>query len=198
MERALSLHYKTNDENEGYVWDSRDPAKELLPLSDIDTKILIYEDRVKHWFLDYAKKLLDFKHADFIVLAIIFSQIEGMAKLLKGTSTKKQQPRTLFMDGLKKIVGMHESGDNKLPKKFYDIVRCGLFHDGFTKKGVGITRDIQKSTDIDTKNNILINPQLLLESFEKYFSEYIKKLQDKRNREDRSNFKDTWYKWYKM
>jgi len=197
MERALSLHYKTNDETEGYVWDSRDNTKKLLNISDVDTKILIYEDRIKYWFLEYAKKLLDFKHADYIILAIIFSQIEGMEKLINGPLSRKQKPRKLFMDGLKKIIGINESTDNELPKRFYDIVRSGLFHDGFTKKGTGITRGIKIPVAFDNKNNnIIINPLLLLKSFDKYFNEFVNKLKEKKNKIERDNFEYTWQEWY--
>ena len=53
------------------------PLDSALDYNNIETKILIYEDRVKEWFLKIGVKLKQDNEAGFVILQIATSYIEG-------------------------------------------------------------------------------------------------------------------------
>ena len=195
-EIAYSLHYKTNPRTEGFVWHS-DDRETLLRTDDVDTKILIYEDQVKYWFLTYAEKLLKEKHADYVVLQITLSQIEAMEQYSKGEQSKSKS-RDFIISGLKRISALDECDepDEEDLTKFYGSVRCGLFHNGFTKKNVGISRGMKDPVNFRS-DVIEINPEKLYGKFKEYFTGYVARLKDKNNIVDRENFEKIWNEYYK-
>ncbi len=52
---AISKHFEIKRKDSKWVYDRRNNQK--YDINDIDTKIMIYEDMVKTWFLDVAKYL---------------------------------------------------------------------------------------------------------------------------------------------
>lgn len=155
-------------------------------------KIIIYEDRVKGWFLDHARSLLKEKHADFVVLMICTSFLEGYQQFKEGISSKSQS-----QEMIKRALGsMFQISDKQkwVLDIFVEGVRNGLFHDGMTKERISLNRDSQAPIIIkeDFGGMILINPILFFWVIEEDFKEYIDNLKNPENKELREKFEKHW------
>ena len=67
---------------------------------EILTHILVYEDMVMGWFLDYGKELQQLPmpkchHAGFVVLQIAMAQIEGIEQYCVGKPSEKKSRKFL-------------------------------------------------------------------------------------------------------
>lgn len=215
--RAISKHYfhwdpspdgKIYDQRfvDKYLKEGRDPA--MLPAElgvdydDINTQILVYEDSVKTWFLDTAKYLtiknkvnlpfweeFDTNEAGFVIIQVAISYIEGNQQYREGETSKKKS-KDFFRKAMKHI--FPEICDLKdidlFLNRFYEQVRCGLFHDGMTGRLVTINGKYPKPLEF-LNSEILINPYKFLDRIIKDFEKYISELKDINNRELRENFK---------
>jgi len=57
---------------------------DFLKILSLDDKIAIFEDRIKGWQLNIAKKCAEIPHSGFAVLHIVISCIEAIAKYQAG------------------------------------------------------------------------------------------------------------------
>jgi len=161
-------------------------VKEILD-KNIDTKILVYEDRTKGWFLNFARKLTEQENSEFVVLMICMNYLEGNQQFREGKSSSENSTKTLKR-ALQRIFK-----DNKEDEIDFliDKVRHGLFHDGMTKRGALLRYDLGIPFFIFSINNekwIEIEPSLFLEKIEGDFERYINTLKNKENSEERKKF----------
>lgn len=199
------------------IFDSKENTE--LPKDDIQTSILVYEDRVKGYFFDQARKLLDLSSLNnedsdgfsaYTVLMIAISQIEGMQQYREGVSSKDRRSEVFFREGMKRIFNLPDNDDERL-KELYYAIRCGLFHDGFTKGLVYLALDFdnpehQEALKIgpwkynSEKIRFWINPKLFLAEVESDFDRYIVNLRDQSNSEFddlRRSFEKFWTEVWK-
>jgi hypothetical protein len=182
-EKAISLNFKVYSNKPNKVIDFR--TKKEYDLNNIDTKILVYEDRVLGWFLNYGRMLQSHHDAGFIVLQIAISQIEGMEQFRQGKSSKNDS-ENMFIDGIKRIFKNSNIEDSDL-SNFYKPVRCGLFHDGMTRANVLISNN--HPVAIEFKNgHMFISPNKFLDKVVVDFESYIVELKNPENRELRESF----------
>ncbi|MBW4458999.1 MAG: hypothetical protein KME47_01980 [Nodosilinea sp. WJT8-NPBG4] len=177
---------------------------------DVQTSVLIYKNRVEEYFFRQARKLLTDSTSAYTVIMIAASQIEGLQQYVEGKTSEGNSAK-VFTRGLKRIFpdleipSLHQSNPDKIYKEFYNVLRCGLFHDGFTRGLVYVCLDFedpkhQQALRLDEweynrdKFRFWINPKLFLNEIEKDFNDYVKKLQDQSNdfNNDRENFKIFW------
>ncbi len=182
---SISVHYAfdTTDEKVRKVG-----SEEEFRSSDFDTKVDVYEDRVQGWFLAFADELTEKAHADYVVLQITLAQVEGMQQFREGQSSERQSKK-FFTRALNR---MFDSIPDSALDTFYKAVRCGLFHDGFTKGAVFVSRDYTKPMEIDANSKILVNPTKFFQSVKQDFQDYVSKLRDSENTELRANFEEIW------
>ncbi len=165
---------------------------------DLNTKILVYQDRVKGWFLDIAQSLRDNQHAGFVVLMIAISQIEGIEQFKLGRRTEFSESSTYIKKALKKILDPNlQYQNNTLYEDALDTiirdVRHGLFHDGITRKKIFINASVAYPLIITQgREEILINPHYFYDNVKAYFEEYISQLLNPNNTELRENFEKRW------
>lgn len=185
------------------------PSQTIMTMNDMNTKILIYEDRVKGWFLDYALMLKNFpspdvrRHSGFIILSIAVEYIEGVEQFKQGKSSKNISiinngtqvtgSRAAFASGLLTIFNNYNLTYD-IAFEFYDKVRCGLFHDGMTKTDVRLG-SFNKA--IEYSNGVLkIDTIKFLDEIIADFNTYICKLKNDTangiNSTDSINFKKRW------
>lgn len=167
------------------------PSNTTGQLTDLSTKILIYEDRVKGWFLDYALMLKNYpcpdvrRHSGFIILSIAVEYIEGVEQFIQGKSSKNISifnngnqitgSKAAFASGLIRIFN-NCNLTNDIAFEFYDKVRCGLFHDGMTKTDVQLgsfTKAIEYSNSV-----LKIDSHKFLDEIVADFNKYIQKLKN--------------------
>ena len=169
-----------------YLKMDKRPQNSAFDYRNIETKILIYEDRVKGWFLDIANELKKNNEAGFIILQIAVSYIEGIQQFREGKESKTTSEK-FFTKGMSRIFKRRGKKYKRFLKDFYKSVRCGLFHDGMTRRNVSISGQFNKDLRF-TKREIRINPHKFLDSIYKDFENYIKQLKNKRNKKLRKNF----------
>jgi hypothetical protein len=185
-ETAISLHFKYTA-GDDFVRDGRTHAQ--LPIKDLSTKIQIYEDRVDGWFLQHARKLLGDGNADYVVLQIALAQVEGMQQFREGKSSEKGS-RPCFVRALRRLFSLKKNTKADL-EAFYGAVRCGLFHDGFTKGVVFVSRTFTEPMTIQ-KGYIFVNAEKFLGHVVEDLKNYVSALRAGIDRSLIGNFDAMW------
>jgi hypothetical protein len=124
----------------GIIFDSKEDKE--LPKGDIQTSALIYEDRVKGYFFDQARRLLTSPNSSnkdssefsvYTVLMIAISQIEGMQQYREGESSDADRSRGIrskssdfFVEGMTRIFNL-ESTDREHLKNYTLLFGAGFF-----------------------------------------------------------------------
>jgi len=159
---------------------------------DLKGKIRIYEDRVKGWFLDHAKALLKENNADFVVLMICTSYLEGCQQFKEGSSSGGKS-KEMIKRALKSLFHISE-GQEDILDIFVNGARNGLFHDGITKERISINRDLPVPIIFkkDFGGMIVINPILFFWVIEEDFKEYLDELKNPENKDAREKFEKHW------
>ncbi len=122
----LSMHYYTKVlEKKIYLVDERDESK-LLDPDDINTKISLYQDLVKYWFLDVAERLKSDNESGFVIVQIVLSYIEGNQQYREGEPSIGGS-MACFKRGFKRIFFDTIDIPEEILESFYNQVRCGLF-----------------------------------------------------------------------
>jgi hypothetical protein len=82
-------------------------------------------------------EVLSIRHSGFAVLHICFSYFEMVGSLL---SSKPLRPGDAFRVGVKAVPDAIDTrhATKKILKKLYSRARCGLYHQGRTRYGVGL------------------------------------------------------------
>ena len=162
------------------------------PMS-LDQKIEVFADRVKGWQLDIAQQCADkISHAGFAVLDILFSYFEMIAKYQDGyTNDYKSEHyfKTGFEVVFPKLSFPSSEIRDRLLKKLYIDVRCGLYHSGITGQGIELSGDFKYSVQFASPpDKIQINPHILVLDIQKHFLSYIRQLRDYNSKDLRNNF----------
>lgn len=203
IKRGVSKNYfHWESYTDGKIYDQRlvdksleekkEPKESAFDPNNIDTKILVYEDRVKGWFLEIAGKLKTDNEAGFVILQIALSYLEGNQQYRKGENSRNNS-EVFFKESLKRIfpeLCIRQNID-RLLHNFYVGVRCGLFHDGMTRRFVTISGEFSDALSIHA-NEIKINPHKFLDKITEDFDEYITELKDTSNTVLRRNFENIW------
>jgi len=202
--RMISKHFfQLNAQGiRNYIFDIRNAGRYIkagrLPLTalslnpnSVDTKILVYEDRVLEWFLNIGNRLKGDNEAGFVILMISLAYIEGNQQYREGRSSHRQSS-AFFKKGIKRVFPYLRRIANvdDLLDNFYADVRCGLFHDSITRKKVTISG--QFNDPITLGKVININPHRFLDAVKLDFRKYISILKNKRNRNVREKFETRW------
>ncbi len=79
------------------------------------------------------------RHSGFAVLHICFSYIELIGSLVQA---KRQSPIETFEAGLRELDGLIDNSqiNDALVRRLYGAARCGLYHEGRTRPGIGLTQ----------------------------------------------------------
>jgi hypothetical protein len=179
-----------------------------IKVDNFDTRVAIYEDQVRGWFIDQARILEKASnHGAFVLLLVALSYIEGHAIFYKGEDSKgKSKP--FFRDSFKSIFPTYKSGPESLElnsdlvdtaiDELYDQMRNGLFHTGMIRAKVILSGDFDapfrfvvhpESKDIV---QIGVNPHKMLEAIENHLSQYLMRLRDPEETQLREQFDRAW------
>lgn len=129
------------------------------------------------------------QHSDFAVLSTVISYFEMIIEYKSGQSSSGQS-RKFFIDGIIDVFPELSSTSKQFFNKFYDYIRCGLYHSGQTRKGVFVTSNTG-TLDQPIKNEngeIYVNTRLLFERIETHFNEYVNLLRNPDNHALRESF----------
>jgi hypothetical protein len=162
-----------------------------------DDKIAVFEDRVDGWQLRIAEELLrqieiqqppPMQHAGYALISVLFPYFEMIGQILKKQAGEKTGATGDFVRGFKQVFPTAALTDPEI-EIVYDRIRCGMFHNGYTKKGVYI--DGEYTEVFEYKNGVVqLNPHLLVPAIRSHFATLAALLKDKANTEERSRFID--------
>ncbi len=165
---------------------------------DLDSKILIYEDRVNGWFLNFAEELTKKDNSEFVVLMICINYFEGNQQFREGKSSLNNSSETLKR-ALKRVL---PEAEEEILDCLIDKVRHGLFHDGMTRRGAllryGLGIPFFKFTMEDGEKWLEIDPSRFLEELRNDFISYIECLKNKENKKERDNFEKHYNERYEI
>ena len=101
---SKNFHWDFNNQKQKYVLLDKRSGKECNP-DDINTKITVYEDRVKEWFLNIGDRLKQDNESGFVILQIAIAYIEGNQQLRRGSSSKRKSEK-FFIEAMKRIFSL--------------------------------------------------------------------------------------------
>jgi len=158
----------------------------------------VFEDRIRYWMLNPAKKLLENEISQVTAIGILISYFEGIEIYLSGKDSKGQSSK-FFKRGFEKVFFFKSSlspeDKKQASEALYYQARCGFSHDGMFRKrllfsdlnknAILITWPIKGGHFVYTKGveSIVINPTSFYEAIEIHFESYLKalkKMQDKK------------------
>jgi hypothetical protein len=153
-----------------------------------EEKVAIFADSVRGWHLDIAQLTGNVsRHSGFAVMSIVMSYFEMVAKHRAGV-TRKGKSERYFKEGLAWVLPSLSANDPVL-HKFYESIRCDLYHESRTGSGIEITADPKVFMEGITDGTAMrVNPFNLVEYLEAHFSGYILELLDPSNTQLRDNF----------
>lgn len=164
--RAVGLHCKIFAASPGWVWHNK--RKVWLPLDDDLTAVTLYENRVRGWFLDWASDLTKRHDAGFVVLMVAVGYLEGNQQYRDG-ATSKNNSKAFVRRALQRLFPWLSAVQ---ADEFYCRVRCGLFHDGFTRAKVGIENRLPSALSMDS-DQFLVSPNKFLGVVVADFDSYL-------------------------
>ena len=160
-------------------------TKTFGPNPTLDEKILIFEDRELGWRFNIAKATEIIPDAGYAVISILFAYFEMVAQYSTGHSSEGKSG-IAFRNGVRLVYSTRTFGNDQLDTIF-SRVRCGMFHDGYTKCGTVIGGGFSDSLDID-KNTVRVNPHKLRADLYTHFTEYVAMVKDVTRTQERAKF----------
>ena len=129
------------------------------------------------------------RHSGFAVLHICLSYVELIGSLVQATL---QSPGKTFEAGLSEISGLIDSSYINTPvvARLYEAARCGLYHEGRTRPGVGLGQppDGNAIAWDPLSGTIAISPERLPQVLKAHLEELRRALLDARNTDLRDRF----------
>jgi hypothetical protein len=161
---------------------------------DNDALIEVFRDRIDGWQLSIAEEMLRqiedsplypaMKHAAYALISVVFSYFEMVGQLVKMPG-KKTGATDDFVAGFEDVYPAWK-GRTRDIETVYDRIRCGMFHNGYTKRGVYIDGDY--TVTFELKSGIVqLNPHTLVRDLRKHFTALTTRLEIKTNSNLRSN-----------
>ncbi len=149
-------------------------------------KVEIYRDRVTGWQLDIAKDLIRqidatgdagvIHHAGYAVLSILTNYFEMIWQHIAGTSSNRQSA-DYFAYGFRDVYKTSPLTHDEIKNIVYHRLRCGMYHDGYTRIGVTISHKYPQDFEYDRADDELkVNPHTLVGTLETHFATYLSKL----------------------
>ncbi len=179
-----------------------------IKVDNFETRVAIYEDQVRGWFLDQARILEKASdHGAFVLLLVALSYVEGHAIFYKGEDSKGKS-KVFFRDSFKSIFPTYEGSSEATAitsdfldaaiDDLYDQMRNGLFHTGMTRAKVLLSGEFDAPFRFtfhpETKAIIQIgvNPHKMLQAIEIHLSFYLMRLRDPNEQQLRERFDRAW------
>lgn len=159
-------------------------------------KVDVYEDRVKTWFLDFAKHLVEedmvddgVSPGDYVALSIALAYIEGAEHYRQGQEPDSRQSGAWFKASVKRM--LPTVCDDAIDM-LYKSARCGLFHSGFTTDRVYLSHVHYTQALELTEGKLQIDPARFVALVMKDLDAYVHELRSNPSGEDAKNFEKLW------
>jgi hypothetical protein len=150
----------------------------------------LFEGRIKHWILSYAKHLAhDYEEkqdAGIAVLILTAAIIQPLGAVLPPAKGRKSN-EAIFCNGFIRVFPEVPGTEDawKLAERVCDLLRNGLFHESFIKPGLALRFQDEPISEKD--GVIYIDPVRFLDAVESVFSQVCDEI---RNAEDGSPIRE--------
>ena len=160
------------------------------PYSLYESKVSVYEDRVRTWFLDLAKKetAAGTSPGDYLAVLIALAYIEGVEQYREGKKPNPGQAGLFFKASAKRIF---PNAPEEAIDRLWGDVRNGLFHSGFTEKPTVLSHRGEHALWLDGRY-LTIHPALFVEAVVGDFKNYIRELRTNSKGETAKRFETHW------
>lgn len=192
----VSKNYRHDDDRDIII--TPDNAPDLI--YDLpETKILIYEDRVKTWFFDIVKQFLtDRQHnypGDYVAMMTVLAHVEAIEQFRTGEKPNRHNTKEWLTNSASRIFPDQQY---IVYESLWKEARCGLFHLGFIDGKIYLTRDQDQVFHSDeNEGKLFIHPEKFIHAIENDFNTYIKQLNSKEEGVLRKNFEKSWDELWK-
>lgn len=184
-------------------------TNEKLKSGKIDDKIDVFEDQVRGYFLDPARRLASEPHSKWAALHLAIGYFERYAIYASGQDSKNSS-RKFFKQAFLEVFppqhwrpagGSHPATPPSfaiaLATLLYESVRCGLFHSADAGPSIWLGRASSAITPSVSRRTgevsvVIIDPEKFLDEIDAHFSRYIAKLRAPNNTELRAKFEVAW------
>ncbi len=172
--RYTTEHWKTIDFNTEEGWQKA---------------ITMLNDRIRGRFFDPIRLVENEYGAGFAILALHSLLIETLQQFREGTvDTPWKKCEEYFVKFLTET-SFSKFFDRKLAEEFYDLIRCGILHQGEVKGSSLVRCDVPLVRRTKDKKGLEINRRLLNTKLESVFDEYLAQLRNPANGELRDRFR---------
>ena len=173
--RYTTEHWKAIDFNTEHGWQKA---------------VTILDDRLRGRFFAPIRLIENEYGAGFAILALHSLLIETLQQFREGTiDTPRGKGEKYFIKFLTET-SFNKYFNSDLAAQFYDVIRCGVLHQGEVKGNSVVRCDVPLVRWTKDKNGLEINRRLLNAKFEKVFDEYLAQLRDPANRILRERFRN--------
>ena len=159
-----------------------------------DDLVEVFRDRVDGWQLAIAEEMLRqiedsptyprMRHAGYALISVVFSYFEMVGQCVKTPGTKTR-PTADFVAGFEDVYPGWQGRTADI-ETIYDRIRCGMFHNGYTKRGVYI--DGEYTATFELRNGVvLLNPHLLVRDLRSHFTAFTARLESSASTDLRAN-----------
>jgi hypothetical protein len=179
-----------------------------LESASLEDRIAILEDRVRGYFTTPSRLLTNiYENSIFLVLLAIFSSVELIETLHRGSSSKGSSEE-FFKSGFKRIFKPqapkeippenYERDLDKVLSELYVQARCGLMHLGTTRSKVVVSKQLNAPLTVEFDQlkaevtQIVLNPNAMLLALDLFLSDYCRDLRNQDNSEMRQKFDSGW------
>lgn len=157
--------------------------KDVHDSSSYETRVCLYERRIRGWFFDQARFLQEnCRHAGFAILLVVFSYVESSQMYREGRMSKPRESKVFFRKGFRRIFTAHTANPNSLTnehiKDIWQQARIGLFHEGTTHREVILDPEYAYAVGFDRERAayIILNASKCLTAVQNDLSTYIGEL----------------------
>ncbi len=169
----------------------------------IDDLIDVFEDRIRVWLLHPAKGLVDSQHGQIAGFCLVLTYFEGIWSYIQGRGSQGHSKK-FFEEGFVDVFRTTKLKENVLRRVaaiLYTDARCGFFHDGMFREriyfgslsqGEILVTLPKKQGQVDEDGQIqslLIDPQRFYSAVQRHFAQFILRLRDLQNVDERIKFR---------
>lgn len=163
----------------------------------------VFEDRMRYWLIEPAKRLLAVPHGEVAAVALVTNYIEGIEIYASGEDSKGRS-KEFFRRGYRRIFSAVSGPDymqDAIAAALYEMLRCGFAHDGMFRSGIYFSKMRKEALLItwpkrngqfvpDGKlESAIINPESFVRCIEQHFNAYLRELRARKKNETQVRFK---------
>src|SRR5882672_71522 len=109
--------------------------------------LLVFENRIQEWLFPFARDLAQREDSGLCILLLTAAVIEPLGAVLPGApNTSKGRFCFGFARIFKNLLGERCL---EISERAHDLLRSGLFHEGFIKAGLVITKQDEAIQELD-------------------------------------------------